>query len=108
MIGHSPYAPTSPFAPEPTGICDRCGFLYHLSALKEQMQWAGTSVVGMGIMVCPRDLDVLQQNGRRIIAFGPDPKPLKNARPSVAQAVQFVDDGNGEFTHEFDDEEFHV
>jgi hypothetical protein len=90
MIPHSPYAPTNPYAPEPTGICDRCGFLYPLAKLKEQMQWAGTAVVTTGLRVCPRDLDVLQQNGRRTIFIGPEPKALRHARPTnyPAQAGQ--------------------
>lgn len=96
MIGHSGHAPTNPYAPEPVGCCDRCGFLYPLAALREQMRWAGTAVVGTGLLVCPRDLDVLQQNGVRTIHFGPEPKPLRNARPSplwgkqAPVPVQFV------------------
>ncbi len=91
-ISHSPYAPTNPFAPEPVGICDRCGFLWPLAALKEQMQWAGTAVTGTGLRVCPRDLDVLQQNGRRTIYLDVEPKPLRNARPTnyPAPPRQFV------------------
>lgn len=125
-IPHSPHAPTNPFAPEPTGVCDRCGFLYHLAALKEQMKWAGTSVVGTGLLVCPRDLDVLQQNGQRTIYLGPEPKPLRNARPTFypqPRSLQFVlDDADAglldldylgdaaspflaaQFTSEFDEE----
>lgn len=63
-------------------MCDRCGFLYPLASLKEQTKWAGTSVVGTGLLVCPRDLDALQQNGFRTIYIGPEPKPLRNARPT--------------------------
>jgi hypothetical protein len=81
-LAHSPYAPLNPFAPEPTGICDRCGFLYPLTSLVEQKAWAGPTVVKLGILVCTRTcLDELQQNGQRTIVIGPDPKPLKNPRP---------------------------
>jgi hypothetical protein len=96
-IAHSPYAPFNLAHPADVGICDRCGFLYPLSKLVEQRAWAGTVTVGLGIRVCPRDLDDLQENGRRTIVIGPDPRPLKNPRvPSWAQqaapslAPQFV------------------
>lgn len=96
-IAHSPHAPTNIYKPEPVGVCDRCGFLYPLAKLTEQKQWAGTAIVGLGIRVCPRDLDQLQENGFRTIVIGPDPAPLKNPRvPSWAQqaapslAPQFV------------------
>jgi hypothetical protein len=83
-LAHSPYAPLNPFAPEPTGVCDRCGFLYPLASLVEQRAWAGPTTVGLGILVCTRTcLDEMQQNGRRTIVIGPDPKPLKNARPGL-------------------------
>jgi hypothetical protein len=94
-ISHSPHAPTNPYDPQPTGYCDRCSFLYPLSALTEQRQWAGPAVIGLGHRMCPRCLDNLQENGFRTIVIGPDPKPLKDARPGAIphQApvpVQFV------------------
>lgn len=80
-IPHDPHAPTNPFAPEPVGICDRCGFKFPLASLVNQRQWAGPAIIKTNILVCPPDLDDLQQNGFRTIVIGPDPKPLKHARP---------------------------
>jgi hypothetical protein len=63
----------------------------------EQRQWAGPTIVGIGIRVCTRTcLDELQQNGFRTIVIGPDPVPLKNARPTSYRAqsgpaFQFVE-----------------
>lgn len=120
-IAHSPHAPVNIYKPEPTGICDRCAFIYPLSRLTEQRQWAGTAIVGLGIRCCPRCLDDLQQNGFRTIVIGPDPAPLKNPRvPSWAQqaapsvAPQFVledhpmntDATLGDFDAEFDADDF--
>lgn len=86
---HSPYAPINPQAPEPVGICDRCGFLYPLSELIFQRQWAGPRIVKLGVRVCTRTcLDDLQENGLRTIVIGPDPKPLKDARPTSYNAQQ--------------------
>jgi hypothetical protein len=96
MIAHSPRAPINMFKPEPTGFCDRCNFLYPLAALTEQRAWAGPTTVGLGIRVCPRCLDQLQQNGLRTIVITPDPRPLQNPRPGYTAAqmgpvpVQFV------------------
>lgn len=94
---HSPYAPTNIFHPEPVGFCDRCGFLYPLARLVDQRQWAGPTTVGLGIRVCTRTcLDELQENGFRTIVIGPDPVPLRDARPGTMfgnqkpQAPQFI------------------
>jgi hypothetical protein len=96
-IAHSPHNPLNLANLQPSGVCDRCDFLYPLSKLTEQRQWAGTTVVSLGIRCCPRCLDDLQENGFRTIVIGPDPRPLKNPRvPSWAQqaapslAPQFV------------------
>jgi hypothetical protein len=80
-IAHSPYAPINIFHPQPVGICDRCDFKWPLARLTEQRQWAGPTVVGLGLLVCPHCLDDLQENGFRTIVIGPDPMPIRNPRP---------------------------
>lgn len=91
-VPHSPYAPLNPDKPEPTGICDRCAFLWPLKRLNEQREWRGASLKGIGLLVCPTCMDKPQQNGFRTIVIGPDPKPLRNPRPAAALPVreQFV------------------
>lgn len=81
MIGHSPNAPVNEFAPEPPGICDRCDFKYPLSRLNYQMVWAGDALLNTRMRVCPTCMDEPQQNGRRTLVIGPDPKPVYDPRP---------------------------
>lgn len=88
-LPHSPYAPTNPFDPKPVGLCDRCSFLYPLDRLTKQQVWTGFRLTTLDVMCCPRCLDIPQENGRRTIIIGPDPKPLgKDVRPTryVSQA----------------------
>lgn len=80
-IGHSPHAPVNQWHPEVSGYCDRCNFKWLLKDLREQQQWAGQSIVGTGLLVCPTCMDKLQENGFRSIFIGPDPAPLQNPRP---------------------------
>lgn len=80
-VPHSPHAPTNPFAPAPVGYCDRCAFRYPLDKLVFQSEWAGDRIVSKNLRVCPRCIDDLQENGRRTIVLGPEPKPLKDPRP---------------------------
>lgn len=60
----------------------RCGFYYKMSALELQYQWAGPSLVSLGIYVCRRTcLDVPQEQLRTII-IGPDPTPVIPSSPT--------------------------
>ena len=75
------FAPTSPRQPEPVGICMRCAFLYPLSRLVEQWEWAGPGLVNKRILVCERTcLDVPNEQLRTIV-IGPDPVPPRRPSP---------------------------
>lgn len=101
------HAPISIHRPEPTGCCDRCGFLYPLASLAWQYEWAGPRMFNRKIRVCPRDLDVPQENGRRTIIIGPDPKPLKDPRPTfwASQSAQGSTTTTGPTQFALDDSE---
>lgn len=88
-LPHNARAPVNSSHPEPVGFCDRCGFLYQLAELVFQMQWAGPSVVNTFLRVCPKCLDVLNEQGRTIV-IGPDPVPLKDPRPGYWASEQAV------------------
>jgi hypothetical protein len=65
--------------PEAKGTCDRCGFMYSLSDLKYQYQWAGTTLTNLQILVCDTCLDVPQIQFKSIVLPG-DPPPRLNPR----------------------------
>lgn len=94
------YAPTNPRRPEPVGICDRCDFLWPLAKLHDQFQWAGKATFKLGIKVCPICIDVLQENGFRVIDFGPDPAPLPFVRPGWRAEQQEENPSPAQFVHE--------
>ena len=77
---HDLRTPTSPFSPEPVGVCQRCHFKYPLSQLTWQHDWRGNSLPNLWLRVCPRDLDEPFQHNRPIIITGvegyvPDARP---------------------------------
>jgi hypothetical protein len=72
-------ATINPGAPEAIGVCDRCGFLYDLRALRWQMEWAGTTMQNLHLRVCPTCLDVPQEQLRTIV-LPPDPPPVADPR----------------------------
>lgn len=67
-------------APEPYGICDRCGMMYNLSALKFQHEFRGRSLVNTGIRVCNRCHDKPNHQDRTI-RLPPDPVAVNHPRP---------------------------
>lgn len=69
----------NPAAPEAVGICDRCGKLYNLRALRWQMQWMGTSVQNLHLRVCNTCYDIPNEQLRTLI-LPPDPMPVMDAR----------------------------
>lgn len=70
-----------PNAPEPWGICDRCGAMYALKDLVTQKEWRGRNLVENNILVCTRTcLDVPNEQDRTII-LPQDPVPVRNPRP---------------------------
>lgn len=71
--------------PEARGVCDRCGFMYSLSDLRYQYQWAGTQLQNLMLRVCDRCMDIPQEQLRSII-LPPDPIPVTNPRQEYYSA----------------------
>lgn len=65
--------------PEPFAVCDRCGFWYNLPKLSFQYEWAGTTQVRLGQLVCERCYDTPQEQ-LRSLQLPADPPPVPNAR----------------------------
>lgn len=88
-------ARVNPSHPVSFAVCDRCKFLYNITDLTWQLQWAGTRLQNIRLLVCSKCLDVPQpQLKARIIP--PDPTPTLNARPEN----YLVDDFNYQVTDE--------
>lgn len=75
-------------SPRAWGVCDRCGFLYNHNQLTWQMEWRGTSLQNIRMLVCPTCLDTPQTQLKRIL-LPADPVPVQNARPE-----NYVQDNN--------------
>ena len=73
-------ARTSASSPQAAGQCDRCGGVYTHSVLQWQTDWAGNTMVNKRLLVCPKCLDVPQQQ-LRAITIPADPVPVQNPRP---------------------------
>ena len=76
------HAPTSARQPEPTGICDRCGFLYHMADLEYQYEYRGPSLANLQLLVCRRTCLDIPAEQLKIIRIGPDPVPVIPSRPT--------------------------
>lgn len=88
MIIHSIRAPVDWGASQgPWAYCDLCNFRYLHRDLSWQHQWNGAQLVNQRILVCPRCLDVPQEQLRAIF-IGPDPYPVKDARPGFTYGQQ--------------------
>jgi hypothetical protein len=72
-------ATINPSAPEAVGICDRCGKLFDLRALRFQFDWAGTGMINKQLRVCGQCYDLPQEQLRTII-LPPDPPPVWQPR----------------------------
>lgn len=79
LNGHSR---TSARNPQAAAVCDRCSFRYNLSDLSWQFQWAGSTLMNTGFLVCRKCLDVPFDQYRTLI-LPPDPYPRENPRPDV-------------------------
>jgi hypothetical protein len=77
---HDGRTPVKPNAPEEIGLCDRCYFRYPLSALTWQFEYRGNSLQNIWLRVCPRDLDIPQEQLRPVIIRGPE-SVVRNPRP---------------------------
>ena len=83
------YAKVNPTNTSAWSVCDRCGFLYSHKDLKWAMDWRGTKIQNLRLLVCDSCWDAPQQNGQRTIILPADPVPIMNARPE-----QYVPDSN--------------
>jgi len=72
-------ATINPNDPEALGICDGCGFLFNLRALRWQFEWCGTTMMNMQLRKCSQCLDVPQEQLRTII-LPPDPPSVRDPR----------------------------
>jgi hypothetical protein len=91
MYAHDLLCPTDPWKPQYTGFCERCGFKWYFSNLQFQFEYYGNSLQSKNILVCPRCLDVPQENVRPVI-IGPDslppkPRPAPNFYQQQEQGV---------------------
>jgi hypothetical protein len=69
-----------PENPEPTAVCDKCGFLWNHNRLAWQFDWMGDKLQNKRILVCPDCMDD-QAMFLKTIHIPPDPPPVYNARP---------------------------
>lgn len=67
--------------PRYVGVCDSCGFLFPLSELFPQMQYAGNSLVWLGTFVDRKCLNVPSEFLRPAL-LGPEPIPPRYPRPT--------------------------
>lgn len=81
-VAHSGRARISVRHPVAMGECDRCSQWWSLSALSKQQQWAGNSLIDVGLLVCRECLDIPQDQLRSPI-LPADPFPRTNPRPSA-------------------------
>lgn len=65
--------------PRAKGVCDRCGFMYSLSDLRYQFQWAGNQLVNLQLRVCKSCMDIPQIQFKSFV-LPPDPVPVDNPR----------------------------
>lgn len=77
-------------APRAVGICDRCGFLFDLNALRFQFDWAGTAMVNRHLRVCSTCYDRPQEQLRAIV-LPPDPPPVNQPRPENFDVDEYSD-----------------
>lgn len=67
-------------SPEAFAVCDRCYRLFNRSSLQWQYAWRGPRLVNLQKLVCPRCLDIPNEQQRpRILSA--DPVPVPNPRP---------------------------
>lgn len=81
ILGSNPRARVDERHPESFGVCDLCGFLWNLNALKWQYEWRGNQLTNTRRLRCRDCLDVpFELNRPKYLP--PDPEPVKNARPA--------------------------
>ena len=72
-------ARTSATAPAAFAVCDRCSLWWNLNKLTWQLDWRGSVLQNLRILVCPPCYDKPQEN-LRTIRLPADPVPVMNAR----------------------------
>lgn len=80
-------AHVDPQRPRAFGICDRCGFLYNLSKLRWQFDFAGPVLQNLRFLVCDKCYDKAQEQKKPVL-LPPDPIPVANARPMNYTAAE--------------------
>jgi hypothetical protein len=73
-------ARTSPSNPRAFAVCDRCAQWFNHPSLRWQMEWRGTSLQNIRLLVCGRCYDRPQENVRAT-RLPADPVPIQNPRP---------------------------
>jgi hypothetical protein len=86
-------ATIDPDNPEPTAICDKCGFMWNHNRLSWQFDWMGAKIQNKRILVCPDCMDE-QAMFLKTIVIPPDPPPVYNVRPSGPMSIE----GASQFT----------
>lgn len=84
ILGSNPRARVNTQHPEAFAICDRCGFLYNISALRRQMAYRGNQLLWNGYLVCDPCYDIPFQLNRPMF-LPPDPAPQIPSRPPFWQ-----------------------
>lgn len=80
MAQYLDHTRVNPNDPRRAAQCQRCGDVYNLESLTPQFRWAGLQSINTHVYVCPRCLDVPNQQERTII-LPPDPPPSLFALP---------------------------
>lgn len=81
--GANGFARVNPRSPRAFGICDRCGFRWNRNDLIWQLDWRGSQLQNLRILVCRRCLDVPQEQ-LRSYSPPPDPIPIRDPRPDLS------------------------
>lgn len=71
-----------PENPVSVAICDGCRFEWTRDKLQWQYQWGGTHLYNTHFLVCPRCLDVPQEQLRNPDLTA-DPLPVRDPRPDI-------------------------
>lgn len=77
---HPRRAETNASSPRAWGTCARCGFVTNVDKMRWQVQWRGTKVMNINLLVCEPCYDDPQRQLGTII-LPPDPLSVMNARP---------------------------
>jgi hypothetical protein len=80
VLPHNRKSPVSETKPRPVGVSDRNGQVYYLDEMVFQYQYSGRGLIDQRILIGPDEVDTPAPFLQTFI-FGPEPKPLPNARP---------------------------